>query len=292
MQIQDYQPPGAAVDFPFIYLYDASGLTDGLNYHDIVLQLQGDSDFVLRAIRGVPNCVTVPPAGRFNFRNPTQSYPNSVPSSGIVPAVNEPVLPEKVWPIGSYIYFDLYSVLRSFTACGPTPIYRSQIAWCGVKRFAPGMQPDQPHTTARTFRRKPQTFVFPLTVSWAHFDATGAVASVRQFYQTVENYDFELLAIRVSQPSALFPLATPDFSITLYDAHKQATSNQPVPIWYLNSARATPQTTSPYRVSFPCPPLIYPVNSQILFDVQSNLCAASVPQNYSIDFIGAWRLPA
>lgn len=42
MQIQDYITPPGATDFPFIYLYDGSALTDGLNYHDIPLQLQGD----------------------------------------------------------------------------------------------------------------------------------------------------------------------------------------------------------------------------------------------------------
>ena len=294
MQIQDYQTPQGYVDFPFVYVYDASALADASSYHDLTLQLQGDAEFVLRSIKGVPNCVAAAPNGRFNYRNPSQSYPNSVPSSGFVPGVNEWVLPEKVWPQKSYIYFDLYNVLRSLTVCGLTPIYSSQIAFGGVKRFAPGQIPDQPHLSAQRFRRAPQTFAFSLTINWAHFDAGGNPNPVRQFTQQVQNYDFELLALRISQvttPGSIAPLVTPDFSITLYDAHKQATSSLPVPIWYLNSARATPQTTSPYRVSFPCPPLVYPVNSQMWFDVQSNLCSTSIPQSYAIDFIGAWRIP-
>lgn len=240
----------------------------------------------------MPTCVALTAAGRFNYRNPDQSYSNSAPTTGLVPGLNEPILPEKVWDIGANIYFDLYSVTRSFLPCGQTPIYASQIAFTGVKRYAPGAGLDQPHTSARPFHRKPQTYVLPLAITWAHFDAGGTIMPVRQYTQIIENYDFELYAIRVSQPSSPTALVLPDFSITLYDAHRQATSNSPVPIWYLNSARPTARTASLFLVSFPCPPLVYPVNSRILLDVQSNLCAPSLPQNYAIDFVGAWRIPS
>ena len=54
MEIQDYQTPAAQTDFPFLYIYDATDLVDGSDYQNVQVLLQGDSEFRLRAIRGLP----------------------------------------------------------------------------------------------------------------------------------------------------------------------------------------------------------------------------------------------
>ena len=209
-----------------------------------------------------------------------------------MPGANEPVLPEKSYPIGSSIYIDLYNVLRANTNCGRAEvIYHSYIAFQGIKRYPAASTYQQALPASGRFRRQPQTYAYPLTIDWPHFDISGAVNPPRQFNLRNSNFDFELLGIRISQPNVAHPLLTNDMMLTIYDRHQYATSSLPVPQAYLNSARATAQTAPPYRSAFPCPPLIYPVGSQILFEVTSMLCTALVPQDYVIDFVGCWRLP-
>src|SRR6202030_1956033 len=73
--IEEYQAPNGAVDFPFAYVYDATALTDGNTYQNVQVQLQNDSQFVLRAIRGATTVLdTAANGARFNYRNPSQSY--------------------------------------------------------------------------------------------------------------------------------------------------------------------------------------------------------------------------
>ncbi len=290
MDIQDYKPPAGTEDFPFVYAFDASDLTDGITYQNIQIQSQGDSEFILRAIRGLPTCLaTGQNGGRFGYRNNDHRYTNSNESSGMVPGVNEPVLPEKRYPIGSSILLDLYNVLRDFTVCGGTPIYNSQAAFVGVKRFPAGS--GFAYSTPYKYRRIPQTYTFPFTIDWAHFSSGSVVAQPHRFSFLTANYDFELLGIRIAQPNSVGPLITNDFQLTLFDQRRFATSSLPVNQGYLNSARATPQTAPPFRSAFPCPPLVYPYQGQIQFDITSMLCSTALPQNYVIDFVGCWRIP-
>lgn len=287
----EYTPPPGKVDFPFIYCYDSSSLADGQNLQNIQVQLQGDSEFILRRIVGVPNVVAATTSGgRFNFRNANTSYPNNVPQTGMALPVNYPTQPEKSYPLGSSIFIDLYDTLRAFNACGGTPIYTSQVAFIGVKRFD-AASPYAQHVTTGKFKRKPQTYSFPLTISNAHFVSAGVVTNPIQYSQLVTNYDFELYGLRIAQPANVSPLQTQDFQIRLYDRGFHATSNVPVNQGYMNSARVTPQTAPQYRGIFPCPILIYPQGSQIVFDVLSMLCSTSLPQSYTISFVGAWRMP-
>lgn len=290
-QPEEYRAPNGAVDFPFVYVYDASGLTDAKSYQDIQIPVQGDSDFILRAIKGVNLCVDTPAnGGKFSYKNASCSYANANPTSGIISTANWCVLPEKLYPANSGVFIDLYTTLRHFNACGGTPIYDSNIGFFGAKRFPQGSEYGQPQTSYK-FRRKPQTYEFTLTIDWAHFDTSGAVAPYRRFIQQMDNYDFELLGFRVEQSGQVSPLARNDFQITLYDRNMHATCSGPVNQAFLNSARATPQTAPPYRTQWPSPILIYPAGSQICFDIVSLLCSTSVPQSYLISFVGVWRLP-
>lgn len=290
--VEAYQTPPGKVDFPFIYIYDASGLTDGTNVQNIQVPLQGDSDFVLRSIKGTTLCVAADATGRFNYRNPSQSYPNNMESTGIVAQPNFPILPEKTWPIGSSIFIDLYNVLRDVgsSCAGPITIFDSFIAFQGVKRFQGPTSYANPQTKYN-FKRKAQTYQFPLTINTPRFNAGGGLNLPTQYTQLITNYDFELYSIRITAVNAATPLVTNDFQITLYDRSMHATSNLPVNQAYINSGYATGLAHGLYRAYFPAPILLYPVGSQIAFDIWSMLCAAVLPQSYDISFVGAWRVP-
>ena len=104
------------------------------------MQLQGESEFVLRQIAGVNLCVdTAANGGRFNFRNPSDSYANGNPSSGIIVGQNWPVVPEK--GLHAEQCRDLVRFVQHaeiFTVGGETgqlPSITRQIAFFGVKRF-------------------------------------------------------------------------------------------------------------------------------------------------------------
>ena len=79
--------------------------------------MQGDSDFVLRHITGVPLCTT-----KFSYKNASREFAMGNLSTGITFPSNWAVLPEKLYKRDQSIYLNLYSVLRANNACGGGPI--------------------------------------------------------------------------------------------------------------------------------------------------------------------------
>lgn len=288
---EPYLTPDGTLDYPFAYVYDTSALSDGQNVLSISQQLQGDSSFILRRIMGVPTVVAATGAGgRFNFKNANGSYANGNPTTGIAFPNTWPVLPEKLYKVNDQINFDLYSTLRAFNACGLTPIYTSQIAFMGVKRFGRGSTyPRQ--VTPYKFREVTYRYVFELTINWAHFDASGNTQPAQRFSVPMDNFDFELLRVAISQPGSTSALATQDFAMQLYDANMHQHSTAPMLQGFFNAARPTPATSSPYQATFPTPTQIYPAGGQITFDITSLLCSTQLPQTYEILFDGIWRYP-
>jgi hypothetical protein len=293
---EPYFTPDGTLDFPFAYVYDSSANSDGQNILNISQQFQGDSDFILRRIMGVPTVVDTPAnGGRFNFKNASGNYANGNPTTGIIVPNTWPVVPEKKYRTNEQISFDLYRTLRAFNVCSATPIYASQIAFMGVKRFAKGSgYPRQ--VTPYKYREVRYAYAFELTINWAHFDNLGNVQPAQRFIQQMDNFDFELLRISISQPGANVDgvptaLTTPDFAITLYDPNMHQFSSAPLLQGFLNAGRPTPATSSPYQATFPCPSQIYPAGSAITFDITSLLCGPSLPQSYEILFDGIWRYP-
>ena len=71
---EPYRTPPGTLDAPFVYVYDASALTDGQTYQDVAKSIQGDSDFVLRVIRGLDTVLAAAPNGKFSYKNPNGSY--------------------------------------------------------------------------------------------------------------------------------------------------------------------------------------------------------------------------
>lgn len=289
---QPYETPQGMLDFPFAYVYDASALTDGQTYLNIAQQMQGDSDFILRAIRGVRTCVdTAANGGRFNYKNASGAYANGNPSTGIVVPNIWPVIPEKLFAYNTQINFDLYKVLRSSTVCAEGTIYASKIGFFGVKRFNQSMAGYRTQKTPYTYREFPQTYTFSVTISQGALAANGQPNTYTRYTQQMDNYDFELLGLSISLQGATGALTTNDFALTLYDANMHQTSSAPLPQLFFNRGKPTASTLSTYRSVFPVPSLVYPAGAAITFDVWSLLCRGVVPQTYSIDFQGIWRLP-
>jgi len=288
---EPYLTPDGTLDFPYAYVYDTSAFTDGQNIMSIVQQLQGDSAFILRRIMGVPTVVNTPAnGGRFNYRNASGNYANGNLSTGIVVPNTWPVVPEKLYRQNDQISFDLYQTLRAFNACGGTPIYTSQIAFLGVKRFGKGSTYPRQITPYR-YREVTYRYAYELTINWSHFDVSGRVQPSQRFIQQMDNFDFELLRIAISKASSTSALTTPDFSIALYDPNMHQFSSAPMLQGFYNAGRPTPATSSPYQATFPCPSQIYPAGSAITFDITSLLCSTSIPQTYEILFDGIWRYP-
>jgi hypothetical protein len=289
---QPYITPAGYVDFPFSYVYDATGLTDGQTYFSIGKQLQGDSEFILRRIVGVPTVIASSQAGgRFNFKNSSGSYAAGNPGQGICFNNVWPVVPEKRYAANRQIVFDLFDVSRSFNACGGTPIFNSFIAFMGVKRFNTN-QGYPLNKTPYRYRPLKYSYSYSLTINWAHFNASGAVNAPLQFSQLLDAYDFELMRISVSLASgATGTLATNDFQMTLYDQHAHQLSDLPLNQGFFNNGRLSPSQGPPYAGIMPVPSLVYQGGSQIVFDITSMLCSTQIPLTYNITFDGCWRVP-
>lgn len=287
---EPYWTPDGTLDFPFTYVYDASALTDAVNFQNIAVQLQGDSAFVLRRIMGVPLCVDTPAnGGRFNFRNANGSYAAGNPSSGIILPNVFPIVPEKLYRVNDQIAIDLYKVLRDHTTCSEGTIYNSQIAFTGVKRFGKGSgYPKQ--VTPYRYREFPFSYTFPLTINWAHFDVNGNAQPSQRFNVQMDNWDFELMRVTISEQGETGALAGNDFRIMLYDPNLHAFSTAPLNQGFVNGARISPALAGAYQATFPTPTVLYPAGSAITFDITSMLCASALPETYDIVFQGVRRI--
>lgn len=307
---EPYQTPPGFLDQPFAYVFDGSQLADGAGeIQNNIININADSDFILRHIAGVPTCVNTPQSGgRFNFRNASGSYANGNPSSGIAFPPNWPVVPEKLYPHNSQLAFDLYQTLRASNACGGTPIYTAQIAFFGVRRVhASGAFRNW--TSPYNFRERKYTYSYSLTINWAYLNASGVPQGPMPQTLQLDSYDFELQRIAVTnaqttgatqsgQPGGL---ATNDFRIGLYDAQNHLTSGAGVRntgaadvnlnILSINAARPNATTWPAYQGCWPTPTLVYPAGGQIRFDITSLLCSTQLNQTYNILFDGIWRIP-
>lgn len=300
---EPYHTPEGFLDFPFAYVFDGSTLVDNsAAIQNNVINVDSDSDFLLRHIAGVPTCVS-PTTGRFNYRNASGSYSAGNPSSGIIFPNNWPVLPEKLYPANSQIAFDLYNTLRSFNACGGTPIYNAQIAFMGVKRVRDNGA-YRSHRSNYRYRERKYTYSYSLTLNFAHFTAGGAATGPQRFSLQLDSYDFELqrIAITPANLGATPPtgqtgtLLTNDFRIGIYDAQYHSTSgsvrgDSRLNQGYINAGRPSPANAPPYQSIWPVPTLVYPAGGQILFDIVSMLCSNQLPITYNIAFEGLWRIP-
>ena len=268
------------MDRPFIYVYDADGLTDGLAYNDLMVPLHMDSEFLLRRIAGLPE---VAAAGAIQVRAADR---RALFASPCRITAEQAVVPELVYPGGSAITLDLVNVLRAGNATTGTPVYYSQLAFQGVRRFPDGRVPQG---TAYRYRDTPFTIVRDLVVNWSGrlFPGETVMAEGQQFNADVRDYDFELHYITMTQQrtGGLVIPCNQSVKIMLYDADGNQLMSAPVCDFFLGAGSTN------YNSLFPVPPLLYPAGSQILFDVHSLLSIAMLPMTLQVAFCGARRMP-
>lgn len=300
LQVEPYFTPQGWQDYPFAYVYDASSLTDGTTYNSIQKALQGNCQFILRHIAGVPLCVdTGANGGRFNFKNASGSYAIANPGqpagsnlSGLVMPNNWPVVPEKLYPFNASIYFDLIKALRASSACGGVTVYSSYLAFFGVKRFQEG-QGYPIRVTPYKYREKRYSYEYSLTINWGHY--TNDVATIlnqpHRFIIPTDNYDFELFQIGISESTGSGGLTRDDFQMMLYDPDMHQLSDLPLNQSFINAARSSPSAAPPYQGIMPAPSIVYPAGGNIVFDITSLLCNSALPITYNLSFQGVWRIP-
>lgn len=275
------------MDRPFIYVFDADALVDGANYNDLTVPLHMDSEFLLRRIAGRPVVTAAAAAGgRIQVRSDERRQLFAAPSA-ITP--DQAVVPELAYAPGSAITFDLANVLRANNPTTGTPVYFSQLCFQGVRRFPGGGR--LPQDTAYRYQEKPFAIVTDLIVNWSGrlFPGELVVAGGRQFNAPVQDYDFELYYIALTeQLVGVGPAVQPSnqsIKLMLYDVDGNQLMSAPVCDFFLGAG------SRGYNSLFPIPPLVYPAGSQILFDIHSLLANASLPMNLELAFCGVRRMP-
>lgn len=270
-------------DLPFVYVFNADNLTDGLNYRDLSVPMLTGSDFLLRRICGRPNV-----AAGIRYRDETgQNRSNRVYSM----ARDQVVVPELIYTPDSQISFDLDTVLRGnwpyIGIPGSIPNYWSQIAFQGVRRFYGQSEV----LSTYEYYTKPYAITVQATIT-----QTGRMAPAYQIQTDpiqasvqVENYDFELHRITATIiKNAVVPVEVvvdAAMKLRIYDAWGQAMMSDLVLDVFLT------ENGPDWNSCFPCPTMMYPAGSLIKVDVQSLLLDTEVPATLNVEFHGVQRYP-
>ena len=266
-----YQTPPGCHDVPFIYLFNANSLTNGLDYlSQLAQKVDSDSQFILRRIAGA-NSV----AGFFSYRNASGSYvwkpPINVqgPTLGKSNAGDISVLPEKFYPPNGQIRFDLLGVQKAVTRAGP-PLPLAYIAFQGAKRFPYDVAPPP-----CPYRLRSYTYVLNIpVVDWT-------APQYRRFNIKIDHgFDFELhrinqLAVETFTESSGGGIPTPAtyrtgvFNYMLYDPNRFQLMSDPVPDSVIIDQISPIFTGDPAPMPgvFPCPGMLYPRMTQIVVDL-------------------------
>jgi len=289
-----YQTPPGCHDVPFIYLFNANSLTNGLDYlSQLAQKVDSDSQFILRRIAGA-NSV----AGFFSYRNASGSYvwkpPINVqgPTLGKSNAGDISVLPEKFYPENGQIRFDLLGVAKAVAGSGGTD-FLAYIAFQGAKRFPYDVTPPPCPYRLRSYQ-----YVLNLgPVIWTR-------GQFQRFNVKVDHgFDFEihrLVQLNVSTTTSgsggglPIPSTTKTgvFNWMLYDPNRFQLMSDPVPdsviIDQINGIFTG--DPAPMPGVFPCPGMLYPRMTQIVVDLYAT---ESTPNNdsYQIIFDGMERIP-
>jgi len=288
-------PPGMGDTF-FQYVFDAQGA--GLADSTDVFQkgvLVADGQFVLRqwaGLRSLAERIQIYDWLNRRFASEAMflgagalgqgSYQNGY--GGMV------VAPEVIYPDQGAIRFDLTNVTQDVAGVdGALTVYRSQVVYSGVRRRE-GVISDPAPSKYPYYEKR---FSIPYTLSINNYASSGGILlpGVQKSIE-VRDFDFELRRIELAPQSAG---QESQFKILLYDRNWVAMSNLPV---LSNLLLHTPElaltdTTGDHSWSFwPSPPILYPVNSVIRFDIFSLLFApTALPQTFQLLFDGVRRIP-
>lgn len=281
----DYTTPTGFGDTFYQYVFDAqdvSGIANGQTLFQVGPHVV-DGDFLLRYWSGLS---TIAQGLKFyDWQGRFRSSDFMTLGTAANQFANMVVTPELWYPDNSYIRQDLQTValVVAGTDTGTT-LYKSQMVYTGAKRRANTVS--DPVPSAYKYYEKP--YAIPYTLSINNYATTGGVVNgPTQIQIKVEDFDFELrrieLALQDNQQSS-------QFKVTLYDNNRMARSNRPVlsnMFFHLN-----PQTSSGEFNFWPCPPILFPVNGAIYFDIWSLLFSPTVlPQTFQLLLHGVRRIP-
>lgn len=261
-------------EFPYIYIYDATGLTNGTSPDNLILPIQADGPFAVRRMFGLGDVAAKIQLRQWGDGRKYMSGLTAMPNNALFPH-------EIVVPADGALGINLGTVAKGSIGCGGNPISTAYLGFQGVK-YLPEYA--TPYRTPYEFKRLPWVYAYPLSLNWKHYATAPVVQAARTFRQQIQDYDFELQMIRVRKADGTVP-SDSDFAVRLYDAYQYSLSNAPVLIEYLNGALAG------MNAVFPVPGLLYPVNGLLQFDIQSFVCNTAPDVDYIIEFVGMQRYP-
>jgi hypothetical protein len=295
---EQYQAPPGFYDIPYTYpanFGDVNVTKLGQPVMGMRVPLDGDSEFILRRVAGAASFnVTATPQGfqvydaigRRFFSSPVWESANYL--------LDIPVVPEKGYPPAGQILYDIANFRPAIKMSGASPaagIYYGQIAFQGVRRY-----PGALVKPGYRYRESPFTYTTRITINWNAYVWSGGLPvtpnAPRQFIVPVNDYEFELLGVRLFDVrTGAFPTAITMY-FHLYDRLNRTVSKSP-----LVDVLAFENVTAPglgllYNTF--SPGLIYPAGGQIKFDVYSMLMSAELGPPapvYEIEFFGIRRLP-
>jgi len=218
--------------------------------------------------------------------------------------------------------------IHSTGADNPVRIFTEQLVFYGVKRFRGNLR--NPAISAYEYRERPYTYRAPFNLNFSQFTATAAPVirysdSPTILRVPITNYDFELRRIRVATVgTAGFVFATPaagtwgglnsgafdTFRMQMYDAANNrltegASVNNSGP--YTADGNGMQPKFWSYEMAYPfgsnavvnnnttlpCPPVMYPKDSEIRIDIRSMLAPQVLPATNNIVILleGVQRIP-
>ena len=303
---EQYTPPVGYYDFPYTYVAAtdtvvAAGADPraGLDFNLQQMPLEGDSLFILRKVTRFP----VDAGDNFMLYSPQQNQTFSADVGGVASTVF-PIVPEVIYPPAGAIFYDIKnwasSTALSFGGAGPF-VYTNQVLFQGVRRFRGDLI--NPYPSQYDYKEKPFTYRFDLTLSWTFLEFLGgtyaglSVEPARRFSIPIQDHDFELQSITVTvgdgaANTVVSNIDSPSFKLDLYDMNMKKLMSNPVYVAALNHAMVGNSRLFP---AFPVPSLLYPANSEILFEISSMLddpagAGAPTSVNFIVTFNGVRRV--
>jgi len=259
----DYLVPAGMGDQFFQYVFDAVPLTNGTDYSALSLFID-NFDFICRHWSGWDTVID-PTTGSIQVYDDIHRQWFSLEAKLGSFATGAAVVPEKRYRVNSSIKFDITDATSDNAA--------SQLVFTGVRRI-PGVNSDP---APSLYKYKRVSFSYPYTLV-----VQQTPTAIQDIAIPVTDYDFELERVEMTPYAAVSP-----FSITLFDSNKIARSNLPV---NANRFFHFNPTASNGELNFwPCPPIMYAVNSSIRFAINSILAIG--PATYQLQFVGNRRIP-
>lgn len=306
-----YQPPVGFVDETYTFVYDAfaNNLVDGNTYLNQTVYIPGGYDFVLRRIVGIDSVLAT--SGQFQWRGSNQENTSSAPITCGTALRDQLIVPEVFFPQTSQIAFDLYNVSKRFgfgNAAG-AKVFQAQIGFQGVRRRRVGPMP-----TPGKFKRVPFILTLPVntyaqaSVTSAGGGATFGAQSVGNDISvnlTVSNYDIEIHMIQCIDTNfaaaigaGVIPSGMNWFALIPYNAARTALSSAYVLSQFISDGVPFGQSSvgavgeaqdevlvskTLYGVGAVVPPLIYPQETQVKFDLVSLLGNYTATYDWAAD---------